>query len=95
MHESGLRKPLYGAVPYVTSHSSELDSSVLWVNAAETWLDLEKTEDDATAFFVSEGGTLDAFLLTSTCPKRLLKTLAEVTGFAPLPPIYSLGFHFS
>ena len=31
---------LYGSVPYVTSHSVGLDSSLLWVNSAETWVDI-------------------------------------------------------
>ena len=32
---------------------------------------------------------------SATSPKKVLSNLATITGHAPLPPIYSLGFHFS
>jgi alpha 1,3-glucosidase len=28
-------------------------------------------------------------------PKHISKILADITGYAPLPPYYSLGFHYS
>ena len=32
---------------------------------------------------------------TRTPPKVILTKLSEISGFAPLPPMNSLGFHFS
>ena len=32
---------------------------------------------------------------SSRSPKKLLKDIVSITGSAPLPPIYSLGFHYS
>jgi len=32
---------------------------------------------------------------SSKSPKEVAKKLATLTGFAPMPPLYSLGFHFS
>jgi len=53
--------------------------------------------------FVSESGIIEFFILSSAtselrknnAAKDVLYRLSTVTGFAPLPPIYSLGFHFS
>jgi alpha-glucosidase (family GH31 glycosyl hydrolase) len=28
-------------------------------------------------------------------PKLISKMLADITGYAPLPPYFSLGFHYS
>ena len=32
---------------------------------------------------------------SATSPKKVLNDLSTITGYALLPPIYSLGFHFS
>jgi alpha-glucosidase (family GH31 glycosyl hydrolase) len=32
----------YGSVPYLTAHTAEYDASVIWMNAAETWVDIFK-----------------------------------------------------
>ena len=53
--------------------------------------------------FISESGTIDCFVMgvsgmnlgKKPAPRALVKKLAQITGFAPLPPINSLGFHFS
>ena len=34
-------------------------------------------------------------IASAQSPKKLLKDLTTITGHAELPPIYSLGFHFS
>jgi len=53
---------------------------------------------------VSETGALELFLFSSVVEtkadslnrnKRVTNALSTVTGFAPLPPLHTLGFHFS
>ena len=41
------RDSLYGSIPYLTGHATDHDSSILWVNSAETWVDLFLTDVDA------------------------------------------------
>ena len=48
-----------------------------------------------TSNFVSESGVLELFMFTTGSPRKQLNNLATITGFAPLPLIESLGFHFS
>jgi alpha-glucosidase (family GH31 glycosyl hydrolase) len=40
------RMALYGGVPFVTSHTPELTSAALWMNAAETWVDIKYTDPE-------------------------------------------------
>ena len=45
--------------------------------------------------FLSEASVLEFFLLAGNTPRQVQKSLATVTGKAPLPPYYTLGFHYS
>jgi alpha 1,3-glucosidase len=37
---------LYGSVPYVVAHSKSSTSGALWLNAAETWVDIHSSTAD-------------------------------------------------
>jgi len=97
-HTLGQRSPLYGSVPYIMGHSAHVDSAVAWMNSAETFVfinnaHLGKRSNNA---FISEGNALEFYLLGAEgSPKHLQKKLSELTGYAPMPPIHSLGFNFS
>ena len=97
MHQKDDATGEYGSIPYVTGHGADHDASVLWVNSADTWVDVAPlTKNSSFTGFVSESGVIELFIMASaTSPKRILKNLAAITGHAQLPPIYSLGFHFS
>lgn len=43
---------LYGAIPYIIAHSPEQTVGVLWLNAAETWVDIA----------VAQGGLVDSIV---------------------------------
>ena len=95
-HQQGDPRGEYGSIPYVTAHSAAHDSSLLWVNSADTWTDLlHLKQGQMTTNFVSESGVLELFMFTTESPKKQLKNLATITGYAPLPLIESLGYHFS
>jgi alpha 1,3-glucosidase len=42
--------------------------------------------------FITESGQLEFFMFGASSPKRVQKRLS---GFQPLPPLFSLGFHYS
>ena len=102
-HEAGDSQAGYGSIPYLTGHHSgdyltkQHDEGFLWVNAANTFVDIVNLDDGGSfSGFVSESGILEIFVSASAIsPKRILKNLADITGYAPLPPLFSLGFHFS
>lgn len=96
MHQYGDARGEYGSIPYVTGHTKTKDMSLLWVNSADSWSDIIKSGDDRMfANFVSESGQLELFMFASNSPKQQLTTLADLTGYASLPQIEQLGFHFS
>ncbi|KAK0397094.1 hypothetical protein QR680_001980 [Steinernema hermaphroditum] len=37
---------LYGSVPYIIAHNPKQSASVLWLNAAETWIDIDSSTAD-------------------------------------------------
>lgn len=87
---------LYGSVPYLTGHSKKSDASVAWMNAADTWVTLKEDTKGTHAWFLSESGELEFFIFASAGrPLAVQKSLADIAGYAKLPPAYSLGFHFS
>lgn len=100
-HEEFDDQSLYSGIPYIMGHSDNgHDEGIMWINGADTYVDIfEDTvggnSNGRIANFISEGGMLEFFIIAATTPKRLQKLLATVTGFPALPPLFSLGFHYS
>lgn len=72
------------------------------MNSAETYVDILNVpdhDDKRAATFLSESGLMEFFIIGSSLknggPKRVMNKLATITGFAPLPPMWSLGYHYS
>ena len=92
---------LYGSLPYLTAHDAvkdiSIDSSVMWVNSAPTWVDLFSLSSSTTlGTFNSMGGEIEVFVFASSIsPLRVQKSLSDISGYIPMPPLHSLGFHFS
>lgn len=100
-HPYGTLDPLYGNWPYLTSHSAAMDASAVWMNSSETYVNIEPTTTEfysgqgTQADFISVGGKFEFFMLaTTTGPKENHTIHANLSGFPPLPPIHSLGFHY-
>ena len=98
----GTALPLYGSIPYVNGLNGEASSSILWINSAETTLDIDNAEyanaEGSRVTFSSEAGAMEFFILGSAAKQenanRVSKVnyqLATVTGFAPMPLLYHLG----
>lgn len=102
-HEEWDNTGLYSGIPYVTGHSKfgTHDESILWMSAAETYVDIFSDsieggpEPGRLVNFISESAVMEFFMIASNNPKLNLKRLATVTGFQALPPLFSLGFHYS
>ncbi|CDW82926.1 neutral alpha-glucosidase c [Stylonychia lemnae] len=100
---------LYGSIPYLLSHSAnheEGNAGVYWSNAAETWVDLmtpnlpfspfENQESlKRVATFNSESGVLEFIVILGHNPAEVTQQWADVSGHAPIPPYWSLGYHQS
>lgn len=99
---------LYGSIPYISSFSSNHSGNIgiYWLNSAETWVDIYTASNYAAAenygtdnrrgiIWSSETNLIEFVLIIASDPKDLLGKWATVTGFAPLPPYFSLGYHQS
>jgi len=72
------------------------------MNSAHTWVEVAEIEENVTTtVWVSESGVLEFFVFASAKDnswfnrfKKVQYDLATISGFAPLPPINYLGYHF-
>ncbi|KAF6002954.1 hypothetical protein F1559_001367 [Cyanidiococcus yangmingshanensis] len=101
-YELGSELGLYGSVPFLLAlNGSQHTVGVLWMPASETFVDLCPLRDDVRrtrmlhAHFISERGLPEMFLFAGPSPSEVSQELAVLTGSAPLPPLFSLGYHQS
>lgn len=70
----------------------------MYINSANSYIDVIHSRDNPSTFLglVSESGQIEFFMFASTQgPKRVVEDVSIVTGYAPLPAIYTMGFHYS
>lgn len=89
---------LYGSIPFMQAHRQDSSVGVLWLNAAETWVDITKTKRngpklDTNTHWISESGILDIFVFLGPKPQDLTKALGDLTGKTQLPQQFSVGYH--
>ena len=90
--------PLYGAIPFVMAVNEHGARGVLWLNAAETYLDVigdAATNRPAHTHWISETGNIDMFLFGGPSPKQVLDQYTAISGRPQLPPLFALGYHQS
>lgn len=86
---------LYCHVPVMVGHSKEHTTGFFWMNAAETWIDVDKTTlpGSVATHWISESGIIDAFLLPGPTPHDVLYQYGLLTGRVQLPPRFAIGYH--
>jgi mannosyl-oligosaccharide alpha-1,3-glucosidase len=100
---------LYGAIPFMyahkkTSKGSSSDAAILWLNAAETWIDVTKThsrnplsftskQPSTQTHWISESGILDVLIFLAPDSHTIFQQYGELTGTTPPPPLFSIGHH--
>lgn len=84
---------LYGAVPLILSHDTEKTSGLLWLNAAETFIDINDDLTGKASRWISESGIIDIFMMTTPKPSDFFFAYASLTGFAALPPMFAISYH--
>ncbi|EGC47052.1 glucosidase II alpha subunit [Histoplasma capsulatum var. duboisii H88] len=97
---------LYGSIPFMQAHRRGSTVGVLWLNAAETWVDIVKTKDSTNPLalgvigktntqthWFSEAGQLDIFVFLGPTPQAVSKSYGELTGFTQLPQHFAIGYH--
>lgn len=52
-YEIGNPMSLYGSIPMVMAHSKQNTVGALWLNAAETWVDIRSSTADKVIYFIN------------------------------------------
>lgn len=89
----GSTMPMYGAIPFMIAGSPESSSGLFWVNAADTWVDINYGGADAKTHWMSESGVIDVVLFFGRTPAEITEKYTALTGRPTLPPISSIGYH--
>lgn len=101
------RMALYGGIPFVASHSPDRSSAALWLNAAETWVDIKYVDPEASiaswftsgkvpeahTFWLSETGKIDLFLFPGPSIQEVNDQYTVLTGRPQLPPQWATAYH--
>jgi alpha-glucosidase len=83
--------PLYKTIPFFIALRKGRAHGIFVDNTWRSWFDFGKAARDAYAFG-SDGGALDYYFIDGPDPKAVLARYADLTGKAPLPPLWALGF---
>jgi alpha-glucosidase len=83
--------PLYKSIPFFIAVRRGRAYGIFLDNTWRSWFDFGKTSRDAYSFG-ADGGALDYYFIDGPQPKSVLERYADLTGKAPLPPLWSLGF---
>ncbi|HEY0262969.1 MAG TPA: TIM-barrel domain-containing protein [Granulicella sp.] len=86
--------PIYKSIPFFLEMHSGRTLGVLFDNTFRTFFDFGRERTDRYSFS-APAGPLDYYVLYGPEPKQVLADYAWLTGPAPLPPLWSMGFQQS
>lgn len=87
--------PAYKSVPFFVAAGGEAGSyGLLLDNSWRGWFDFGR-RDPSTLAVGSSGGPIDYYVIYGPAMKRVVERYTDLTGKAPLPPLWALGFQQS
>lgn len=86
--------PIYKSIPFFLTFRQGRAAGVFLDNTWRSSFDFGKESHTAYSFG-AEGGPLDYYVLYGPDPKQVLQSYAWLTGYTPLPPLWSLGYQQS
>jgi alpha-glucosidase len=86
--------PIYKSIPFFIAYRAGRSMGFLLDNTWRSSFDFGKESPTAYSFGAS-GGSIDYYVIYGPSPKQVVETYAWLTGTAPLPPLWSLGFQQS
>lgn len=91
-YELDSRLPMYGSIPLMLALKPGASVGFFWINAADTFVDIDKSADTKT-HWMSENGVLEFIVMVAATPAEINTQYGTVTGFTQLPQLLSLGYH--
>jgi alpha-glucosidase len=86
--------PIYKSIPFFIGFRAGKSYGLLLDNTWRSSFDFGKEVRDSYSFG-AEGGPIDYYFIQGPEPKHVVETYAWLTGTAPLPPLWALGFQQS
>ncbi|ORY06296.1 hypothetical protein K493DRAFT_252011 [Basidiobolus meristosporus CBS 931.73] len=88
---------LYGSIPFMMAHGKDRTVGVFWMNAAETWIDIEKESKDkkttTQTHWISESGVIDIFVFLGPTSSDIFGQFSSLTGQSALPQSFAIAYH--
>ncbi|TYZ62954.1 hypothetical protein PybrP1_008092 [[Pythium] brassicae (nom. inval.)] len=86
---------LYGAIPLLVAPNAANTVGAFWHNPSETFVDIatDAATGAKTSHWMSESGVLDVFLLLGPSSAHFFAQYTQLTGRAPLPPLFAVAYH--
>ncbi len=87
--------PLYKSIPFFVATGGEGGSYGLFLDSTwRSWFDFGRRDADTLAIG-ADGGPIDYYLVRGPTVKDVVRRYGDLTGRAPLPPLWSLGYQQS
>ena len=77
------------------SYGGTIYSGFYWNNPSETFISLKSSNEGKQLIFLSESGIFDFSFFASLNLEHYYKSMNEYLGKAPIPNIFSIGYHQS
>ncbi|KAI0564994.1 Neutral alpha-glucosidase AB [Gracilaria domingensis] len=93
--EFELVKPLglYGSIPFLFARNGKDNAGFLWLNTAETYVDIKTSAKGRHSHWFSETGLIDTFFLPGPTVSDVFQQYLWLTGVPAMPQRFSLGYH--
>ena len=86
--------PLYISIPYFYGVRKGAAWGLFFDNAAEPSFDMD-SQNKGILSFAGNNGELDYYVMTGPEPWRVANTYTRLTGYKPIPPKWTMGYHQS
>ncbi|RLV90833.1 Glucosidase 2 subunit alpha [Spathaspora sp. JA1] len=87
------RLAMYGSIPFLLGINPDVTVGIYWVNSADTFIDIEYSQSNTLTHWISENGLLDFIVIIESTPYEVNNQYGRISGNAPLPALFSLGYH--
>lgn len=85
--------PMYGSIPLMIASKAQSSVGLFWVNAADTWVDINYEDHHTKTHWISEAGIIDVVLFFGDSPSEITQKYTALTGRPFLPTLSSIGYH--
>ena len=86
-------KPTYGTIPMLHGVNKDYILTVFNNNSSDQYVEVNTNNNNKDILWIMEGGIINLYLTSDTDYLRNCKKIADITGYAPMPPLWVFGYH--